>query len=116
MIDAIINFFTDNHINLGVSKFLMYFINFKRLIVTSQEINDDFIIEQIKTQFKILISSTNKIKRLDSISFLLLIHCPNTDKWEIIAIDTKYKYIYKVMIETNLLNSDNADTYYIKLQ
>ena len=53
MIDAIINFFTDNHIGLGISKFLMRFVNFKKLLDASKVIDDINTIEQIKQLFDV---------------------------------------------------------------
>ena len=114
MIDAIINFFTDNHIGLGISKFLMRFVNFKKLLDSSKIIDDINTIEQIKQLFDVSLPNDDKTQQY-AIAYLLLVKCPNNNEWEVTAINSKYKYISRGVISINLSNADNADSYYISL-
>ena len=113
MIDAIINFFTDNHIGLGISKFLMRFVSFKKLLDSSKIIDDINTIEQIKGLFDASLPKDDKAQQY-SIAYLLLVKCPNNNEWEVTAINSKYKYLDKTTIKINLPNSD-TDSYYIRL-
>lgn len=115
MIDAIINFFTDNHIGLGISKFLMRFVSFKKLLDSSKVIDDINTIEQIKGLFDALLPKDDKAQQY-SIAYLLLVKCPNNNEWEVTAINAKYKYLAKGVITVNLSNAANADSYYISFQ
>lgn len=113
MIDAIINFFTDNHIGLGISKFLMRFVNFKKLLDSSKVIDDINKIEQIKQLFDASLPNDDRTQQY-AIAYLLLVKCPNNNEWEVTAINSKYKYLAKTTIIINLPNSD-TDSYYIRL-
>ena len=114
MIDTIINFFTDNHIRIGISKLLMRFVNFKRLLDSSKVIDDVNTIEHIKQLFDASLPNDDRILRHD-IAYLLLVKCPNNNGWEVTAISVKYKYLAKTTITINLPNSVNTDSYYIRL-
>ena len=115
MIDAIINFFTDNHIGLGISKFLMRFVSFKKLLDSSKVIDDINTIEQIKGLFDASLPKDDKAQQY-SIAYLLLVKCPNKNEGEVTAINAKYKYLAKGVITGNLSNAANADSYYISFQ
>lgn len=114
MIDVIINFFTDNHIGLGISKFLMRFVNFKKLLDSSKVIVDINTIEQIKQLFDASLPKDDRIQQYN-IAYLLLVRCSNNNEWEVTAISVKYKYLAKTTIIINLPNSVNTDSYYIRL-
>lgn len=49
-------------------------------------------------------------------AYLLLVKCPNNNEWEVTAINAKYKYLVKGVINANLSDRDNVSSYYIKLQ
>ena len=115
MIDAIINFFTDNHIGLGISKFLMRFVNFKKLLDSSKVIDDINTIEYIKQLFDASLPEGDRMQQY-GIAYLLLVKCSNNNEWEATAINAKYKYLAKRVITVNLPNAVNADSYYIKFQ
>ena len=115
MIDAIINFFTDNHIGLGISKFLMRFVNFKRLLKNAKEITDGDTIEHINTQFHASLSEKQRSKLQGSI-VLLLVQSANSDKWEVTALDSEYKFMEKVTIMISLASLYDTDLYCIRLQ
>jgi|GEM_PF-4696678 len=114
MIDAIINFFTDNHIGLGVSKFLMRFVSFKKLLDSSKVIDDINTIEQIKRLIDASLPKEDRTLQY-AIAYLLLVKSPNNNEWEVTAISAKYKYLAKTTITINLPNSVNTDSYYIIL-
>ena len=113
MIDTIINFFTDNKFSLGISKFLMRFVNFKKLLDSSKVIDDINTIEQLKQLFDVSLPKDDSTQQY-AIAYLLLVKCPNNNEWEVTAINSKYKYLAKTTIIINLPNSD-TDSYYIKL-
>lgn len=115
MIDAIINFFTDNHIGLGISKFLMRFTSFKKLLDSSKVIDDINTIEHIKQLFNTSLPEIGSIQRND-VAYILLVKCPKNNEWEATAINAKYKYLAKGVIAVNLPNAVNAESYYISLQ
>lgn len=117
MIDAIINIFTDNHIRLGVFKFLVRLVNYKKLLKMAREISDSDAVEHVKKLFKASLSESEirMMQRRGNTLFLLLVKCPNSTKWEVTAIDVKYKYVTKNVINANFLESANGDSYYIKL-
>lgn len=114
MIDAIINFFTDNYIGLGISKFLMRFVNFKKLLDSSKVIDDINTIEQIKQLFDGSLPKDDRAQQY-AIAYLLLVKCPNNNECEVTAISAKYKYLAKTTITIHLPNSVDTDSYYIRL-
>lgn len=115
MIDVIINFFTDNHIGLGISKFLMRFVSFKKLLDSSKVIDDLNTIEHVKQLFNTSLLDISRIQRND-IAYLLLVKCPKNNEWEVTAINAKYKCLAKGVIAVNLPNAVNAESYYISLK
>lgn len=114
MIDAIINFFTDNHIGLGISKFLMRFVSFKKLLDSSKVIDDINTIEQVKSLFDAWLPDNDRTQQY-AIAYLLLVKHPNNNEWEVTAISAKYKYLAKTTIIINMQNSVDTDSYYIRL-
>ena len=114
MIDTIINFFTDNHIRIVISKLLMRFVNFKILLDSSKVIDDVNTIEHIKQLFDASLPDDDKILR-HNIAYLLLVKCPNNNGWEATAISAKYKYLAKSVLAVNLSTTVNIDSYYIRL-
>ena len=116
MIDAIINFFTDNKFSLGISKFLMNLVNFKKIIETANELDDIDTIKQVTTIVNASISETPGTILNGDIAFLLLVQCANSDKWEVTVLNSKYRYLTKVTITVCLSGSGNADSYYIRIR
>lgn len=114
MIDAIINFFTDNRINLGLSRFLMRFVNYSKVLESSVEIDDNSLIENIKCQFEGYAANI-KSNTTDDIKYLLLVKFKGTIKWEITAIDKTYKYIGKSIIQIDLPPNYIEESYYIRV-
>lgn len=116
MIDAIINFFTDNKFGLGISNFLMKFVNFKRIIDAANELEDIDTIRYIRTIVNASIPEPHKTTQNGDVAFLLLVQCANSEKLEVTVLNSKYRYLTKVTITACLPSSCNADSYYIRIR
>lgn len=117
MIAAIISFFTDNIISIGISNLVLRFINFKKLKNSAKEIDDIDTIDRIKAIVKTSLSETKKTRQRQSdVVFLLLVKCPNSDLWEVTELSAKYKYLTRVIIALTLPSSYKEDSYYIRIQ
>ena len=110
MINAIINFFTDNNYNWGLSNLILHFLRYRNKLESSTEIQDSATKCEIYEKCKVA-----KINNNDQIAFLLLTKCPGLDKWEVIYINSKYTFLYRNFIALKLKGISSSESYYIKM-
>ena len=110
MINAIINFFTDNNYKWGLSNFMLHFLCYRNKLESSTEIQDSATKREIYEKCKMA-----KINNNDQIAFILLTKCPGIDKWEVIYINSKYSFLHRNFIMVKLKGISSSESYYIKV-